>query len=163
MARVAFIGLGIMGGPMAANLVRAGHDVTGYNRSRPALDRLIEAGGRSASSIAQAVSEAEIVITMVPDSTDVEEVALGEGGIYANSKPGTLHIDCSTILPDVARLVAQKGEEMGIRVLDAPVSGGEVGAIEADPKTDGPITPRYAIAYIKGIVHGLHHQHQLHR
>ena len=131
MTKVAFIGLGIMGGPMAANLVRAGHDVTGYNRSRPALDRLIEAGGRGASSIAQAVSEAEVVITMVPDSADVEDVTLGEGGIYANSKPATLHIDCSSIRPDVARRVAHKGEELGIRVLDAPVSGGEVGAIDA--------------------------------
>lgn len=131
MARIAFVGLGIMGAPMAANLVRAGHDVVGYNRSRPAIDRLIEAGGRGASSIAQAVSEAEVVITMVPDSADVEEVTLGESGIYANSKPATIHIDCSSIRPDVARMVAQHGEELGVSVLDAPVSGGEVGAIEA--------------------------------
>jgi predicted MPP superfamily phosphohydrolase len=103
---IAFIGLGIMGAPMAGHLIDAGHDVVGYNRSRPAVDRLVERGGRAASSVADAVRGAEVVITMVPDSPDVEQVALGDEGVYAAAKPGTLHIDCSTIRPDVARALA---------------------------------------------------------
>jgi 2-hydroxy-3-oxopropionate reductase len=127
---IAFIGLGIMGAPMAGHLIDAGHDVVGYNRSRPAVDALVERGGRAAGSVADAVRDAEVVITMVPDSPDVEDVALGEDGIYAAAKPGTLHIDCSTIRPDVARALAEAGNERGIRVVDAPVSGGEAGAKE---------------------------------
>ncbi len=131
MTTIAFIGLGIMGAPMAKNLLGAGHDVIGYNPSRPALDRLIAAGGRAAGSIAEAVTEADVVITMVPDSPDVEAVALGPDGIYAHAKPGTLHIDCSSIRPDVAVRVAQAGTEAGLSVIDAPVSGGEAGAVAA--------------------------------
>jgi len=131
LTTIAFVGLGIMGGPMAANLVSAGHDVIGVNRSRPAVDRLVEAGGRGAGSVAEAVAEADVVVTMVPDSPDVEEVALGEDGIYAHAKPGTLHIDCSTIRPDVAQRIASAGAEHDVRVVDAPVSGGESGAVEA--------------------------------
>jgi 2-hydroxy-3-oxopropionate reductase len=129
-AKVAVIGLGIMGGPMAANLVAAGYDVIGFNRSRPAVDRLVELGGRAAESATEAVRDADVVITMVPDSPDVEALALGEDGIYANAEPGQLHIDCSTIRPDVARRIAAAGAERGIRVVDAPVSGGESGAVE---------------------------------
>jgi 2-hydroxy-3-oxopropionate reductase len=128
---IAFIGLGIMGGPMATHLVKAGHDVVGYNRSQPAIDRLVERGGRGAASLAEAVTDADVVITMVPDSPDVESAALGADGIYANARPGTLHIDCSTIRPDVAAHVAEQGRERGLRVIDAPVSGGEAGAVEA--------------------------------
>ncbi len=131
MTTIAFIGLGIMGGPMAANLVDAGHDVVGYNRSRPAVDRLVEHGGQGADSVAAAVAGAQVVITMLPDSPDVEDVALGEDGIYASAKPGTLHVDCSSIRPDVARRVAEEGTSHGLRVIDAPVSGGESGAVEA--------------------------------
>jgi 2-hydroxy-3-oxopropionate reductase len=127
---IAFIGLGIMGAPMAGHLIDAGHDVIGYNRSRPAVDALVERGGRAAGSVADAVRDAEVVITMVPDSPDVEDVALGEDGIFAAAKPGTLHIDCSTIRPDVARALAAAGDERGVRVVDAPVSGGEAGAKE---------------------------------
>jgi 2-hydroxy-3-oxopropionate reductase len=127
---IAFIGLGIMGAPMAGHLIDAGHDVVGYNRSRPAVDKLVERGGRAASSVADAVRDAEVVITMVPDSPDVEDVALGADGAYATAKSGTLHIDCSTIRPDVARVLAAAGHERGIRVVDAPVSGGEAGAKE---------------------------------
>ncbi len=131
MTSIAFIGLGIMGGPMAGHLIKAGHDVVGYNRSQPAIDRLVERGGRGAASLAEAVTDADVVITMVPDSPDVESAALGEDGIYANAKPRTLHIDCSSIRPDVARRLGQQGRERGLRVLDAPVSGGESGAVEA--------------------------------
>ncbi len=131
MTTIAFIGLGIMGGPMAANLVDAGYDVVGYNRSRPAVDHLVEHGGQGADSVSAAVSGADVVVTMLPDSPDVEDVALGEDGIYASAKPGTLHVDCSSIRPDVARRVAEAGTSRGLRVIDAPVSGGETGAVEA--------------------------------
>ncbi|WP_034273417.1 2-hydroxy-3-oxopropionate reductase [Haloechinothrix halophila] len=130
MTTVGFIGLGIMGGPMAANLVKAGFDVVGYNRSQAAVDRLVEQGGRKAGSVAEAVRDADVVITMLPDSPDVERVALGEDGVLANAKPGLLYIDCSTIKPDTARAVAEQASQQGVRVLDAPVSGGEQGAID---------------------------------
>ena len=128
---VAVIGLGIMGGHMAANLVKAGYDVIGYNRSQAKIDALVEAGGRGASSVAAAVKGADVIITMVPDSPDVEAVAEGADGIFANAASGAIWVDCSTIRPDVAARLAQTGEEAGIRVLDAPVSGGEAGAKEA--------------------------------
>jgi 2-hydroxy-3-oxopropionate reductase len=130
MTTVAFIGLGIMGAPMARNLITAGHEVIGVNRSRPAVDRLVESGGRAADSVAEAVGAVDVVITMLPDSPDVESVALGEDGIYANAKPGTLHVDCSTIRPDVATRLAAEGSAHGLAVVDAPVSGGEAGAVE---------------------------------
>ena len=129
MTTVAFIGLGIMGAPMARNLIAAGHEVTGVNRSRPAVDRLVEAGGRAADSVAEAGAAADVVLTMLPDSPDVEAVALGDDGIYATAKPGTLHVDCATIRPDVAAQLAAEGAAHGIAVVDAPVSGGEIGAI----------------------------------
>jgi 2-hydroxy-3-oxopropionate reductase len=131
MTTVGFIGLGIMGGPMAANLVKAGFDVIGHNRTPEPTRRLVEQGGRGADSLAEAVRDADVVVTMLPDSSDVEAVALGEDGIYAHAKPGTLHLDMSSIRPDVAKQVAEAGKERGIRVLDAPVSGGEQGAIDA--------------------------------
>ena len=130
MTTVGFIGLGIMGGPMAANLVRAGFDVVGHNRSPGPVRRLVEAGGRDAGSLAEAVADADVVVTMVPDSPDVEAVALGEDGIYATARPGTLHVDMSSIRPDVARRLAAAGAARGLRVVDAPVSGGEQGAID---------------------------------
>jgi len=131
MTTVGFIGLGIMGGPMAANLVKAGFEVVGYNRSPEPVQRLVEQGGRGAGSLAEAVRDADVVVTMVPDSPDVEAVALGEDGIYAQARPGTLHLDMSSIRPDVAKKVGEAGRERGLRVLDAPVSGGEQGAIDA--------------------------------
>lgn len=130
MTTVAFIGLGIMGGPMAANLVRAGFDVTGYNRSPDKVKALVEAGGTSAESVAEAVRGAEVIITIVPDSPDVEEVTGGDDGIFAHAEQGALYIDMSSIRPDVSVRVAEAGRAAGLRVLDAPVSGGEAGAIE---------------------------------
>ena len=127
MTTVAFIGLGIMGGPMAANLVKAGFDVVGYNRSPEKVKELVEKGGRGAEDVASAVREADVVITMVPDSPDVEAVS---AEIFAGAREGTLYIDMSTIRPDVAVRVAEAGREAGVRVLDAPVSGGEAGAVE---------------------------------
>ncbi len=131
MSTIAFIGLGIMGGPMAAHLVRAGHTVIGVNRSPQAVQTLVAAGGQGAGSVAEAVADADVVITMVPDSPDVEGVALGEDGIYAHARKGAIHIDMSSIRPDVAVALAAAGAEAGIRVMDAPVSGGEAGAREA--------------------------------
>ena len=131
MTTVGFIGLGIMGGPMAANLAAAGFDVIGHNRSPEPVQRLVEGGGRGAGSLADAVRDADVVVTMVPDSPDVEAVALGDDGVYARARPGSLHLDMSTIRPDVARRLAAAGAERGLRVLDAPVSGGEQGAIDA--------------------------------
>ena len=127
---VAFIGLGIMGAPMAGHLLDAGYQVIGYNRSRPAVDRLVAKGAKAAATAAEAARGADVVITMVPDSPDVEEITVGEDGFYAVAKPGLLHIDCSTIRPDVARKIAEAGAQQGIRVVDAPVSGGEAGAVE---------------------------------
>ena len=131
MSKIAFIGLGIMGAPMAGHLVAAGHTVVGYNRSSGPVEALVAAGGQGAGSVAEAVREAEVIITMVPDSPDVEGVALGEDGIYANAPQGARHVDMSSIRPDVAVRLAEAGREAGIRVLDAPVSGGEAGAKEA--------------------------------
>ncbi|MEU5101206.1 2-hydroxy-3-oxopropionate reductase [Streptomyces sp. NPDC021354] len=128
--KIAFIGLGIMGGPMAANLVRAGHTVTGYSRGRAAVDALVTAGGRGADTIAEAVRDAEVVITMVPADPQVKEVALGEGGVLEHATPGTLLIDMSSITPQTSREVAAAARDKGVRTLDAPVSGGEAGAVE---------------------------------
>jgi 2-hydroxy-3-oxopropionate reductase len=131
MTTVGFIGLGIMGSPMAANLVEAGFDVVGYNLSRDKVDALIAVGGRGADDVAGAVREADIIVTMLPDSPDVEALATGEDGVFAHAKQGALYIDMSSIRPDVSVRVAETGRKRGIRVLDAPVSGGEVGAVEA--------------------------------
>lgn len=130
MTKVGFIGLGIMGRPMAANLLKAGYDVIGYNRSRAAVDELVSRGCQGAGSVAEVSRSAQVVITMLPDSPDVEAVALGPEGVLANAPAGSLYIDMSTIQPAVARRVAQAGSEFQIRVLDAPVSGGEQAAIE---------------------------------
>ena len=130
MATIGFIGLGIMGGPMAANLVAAGHDVRGYNRSPAKVDALVEKGGAAAKSVAEAVRGADIVITMLPDSPDVQRVVEGPDGVLANAAEGTLLVDMSTIRPDVSRSIAESARQKGIAALDAPVSGGEAGAIE---------------------------------
>jgi 2-hydroxy-3-oxopropionate reductase len=130
-ARVAFIGLGIMGAPMAANLQKGGFDVTGYNRSPGKAGELIAAGGREAGSVAEAVRGARIVLTMLPDSPDVAGVVLGDDGVLANASADAVLVDLSTIAPDIAREVSERAAERGIGTLDAPVSGGEQGAIDA--------------------------------
>ena len=131
MTSIAFIGLGIMGSPMAVHLAKAGHDVVGYNRSPEKAKPLIDAGGRAAASVAEAVADAEVVAVMVPDSPDVREVLAGENGVFANGKPGTLIIDFSSIRPDVTVELAEQAVAQGFRLIDAPVSGGEAGAINA--------------------------------
>jgi 2-hydroxy-3-oxopropionate reductase len=135
MTTVGFIGLGIMGLPMARNLVGAGFDVVGHNRTRSKADPLVEAGGRVAYSATKAAKDADVVITMLPDSPDVEAVLLGpdgEGGVFDHARAGALVVDMSTIRPDVARRLAEAGSARGLRVLDAPVSGGEQGAIDGN-------------------------------
>jgi len=131
MTTIAFIGLGIMGGPMSVNLARAGHDVVGYNRTPEKARALVDAGGRSAESIADAVADADVVAVMVPDSPDVQQVLAGEDGVFAHARPGALVIDFSTIRPDVTTRLARQASERGFRLLDAPVSGGEAGAVDA--------------------------------
>jgi 2-hydroxy-3-oxopropionate reductase len=123
MARIGFIGLGVMGQPMAEHLVRAGHEVTVHNRSPDPVRALVEAGAKAGASAAEVAEGADIVITMVPDSPDVEAVVLGQQGVLETAREGLLLIDMSTIRPDTARTVAE--------AVDAPVSGGQVGAEEA--------------------------------
>ncbi|MFD7452763.1 2-hydroxy-3-oxopropionate reductase [Kitasatospora sp. NPDC059827] len=129
--KIAFVGLGIMGKPMAVNLVKAGHHVTGFDLSQASIDTVIAAGGHGAASIADAVKDAEVVITMVPADPHVEAVILGEGGVLENVQAGTLVIDMSSITPQTSIKVGKAAREKGVRTLDAPVSGGEAGAVEA--------------------------------
>jgi len=139
--RVGFIGLGIMGRPMAKHLIDAGHVLTVWNRSRPGVEALVAAGAAEGASPAAVASRSEVVITMVGDSPDVEEVALGPEGILrgaqlppgsgARGQPGLVHIDMSTISPEVTRRIATEYAGAGIEMLDAPVSGGEAGAVNA--------------------------------
>jgi 3-hydroxyisobutyrate dehydrogenase len=129
--RVGFVGLGIMGRPMAKHLIDAGHSLTVWNRSRPGIEVLKGEGAEVAASPAEVASRSEVVITMVGDSADVEHVALGEQGIIRGAAPGLVHIDMSTISPGVTRRIAGAYAEGGIEMLDAPVSGGEAGAVNA--------------------------------
>ncbi|WP_349360462.1 3-hydroxyisobutyrate dehydrogenase [Stappia sp.] len=128
MATIGFIGLGNMGGPMAANLVKAGHTVHGLDLSAEARARLEEAGGKAVESLAEAVSQADVVVTMLPAGTHVRKVYCGEDGVLAHARPGTLMIDSSTIDVDSARAVAAAADAAGMKMVDAPVSGGVAGA-----------------------------------
>jgi 2-hydroxy-3-oxopropionate reductase len=131
MTTIAFIGLGIMGSPMSVHLARAGYDVVGYNRSPDRTAPLVAAGGRAAGSAAEAVAEADVVAVMVPDSPDVQAVLAGEGGVFDTAEPGTMVIDFSSIRPDVTVELNRAATERGLRLVDAPVSGGEAGAVNA--------------------------------
>jgi 2-hydroxy-3-oxopropionate reductase len=131
MTTIAFIGLGIMGSPMSVHLATAGYDVVGYNTSPHRTGPLVEAGGRAASSSAEAVADADVVAVMVPDSPDVQAVLTTEGGVFDTVKPGTLVIDFSSIRPDVTVELNRQATERGLRLIDAPVSGGEAGAVNA--------------------------------
>lgn len=128
MTTIAFIGLGHMGGPMAKNLLKAGHQVIGFDPMPAAQADLIQAGGKIASSILEAVSEVEVVISMLPAGEHVRQVYLGEQGIIAKVKAGTVLIDSSTIDLETSRLVNKLATEKGLFMVDAPVSGGTVGA-----------------------------------
>ncbi|MBE1591493.1 NAD(P)-dependent oxidoreductase [Nonomuraea angiospora] len=124
---IGFVGLGIMGSPMAANLLKAGHVVTGYDVSAERVEQLVGLGGKGASGVVDAVGGAEVVITMLPDSPQVEEVA---PLIVEYGRPNLLYIDMSTIKPETSRWVAGRAAAAGVRAVDAPVSGGERGAID---------------------------------
>ena len=128
MATIGFIGLGNMGAPMAANLVKAGHRVTGFDLVSEAVERLAVKGGSAAASAAGAAGAGEIVITMLPAGPQVRSVYLGEDGVLAHARKGALLIDCSTIDVETARVVAAAAAEAGFDMLDAPVSGGVAGA-----------------------------------
>lgn len=131
MTTLAFIGLGVMGSPMSVNAVRAGHRVVGYNRTPSKAAALVEAGGTAVHSVPEAVADADIVATVLPDSPDVEQTMNGPDGVFAHAKPGTVIVDFSTIRPYVAVGLADQAAERGHLFLDAPVSGGEEGAVNA--------------------------------
>jgi len=126
--RVGFIGLGIMGAPMAANLLGAGFELTFWNRTASRGDALVAAGATRANSPADVAHASEVTVSCVTDSPDVEAVALGEHGVIAGAAPGSVYIDCSTISPATARKVAEALRRNDVAMLDAPVSGGDVGA-----------------------------------
>ncbi|MEV0293820.1 NAD(P)-binding domain-containing protein [Nocardia sp. NPDC050710] len=126
--KIGFIGLGIMGSPMAGHLVAAGHAVAGYDLGPAGPEKLKAAGGAVAASVAEAVRDTDIVITMLPQDEQVEQVFTE---VLEHAAPGTLYIDFSTITPKTARWTAEQGAKQGLRVLDAPVSGGETGAVNA--------------------------------
>ena len=128
---VGFIGLGIMGKPMARNLLKAGYPLIVHNRSRAAVDELSKEGAQAADSAQKVAARSELLITMLPDSPDVELVYAGENGVFAGAKAGMVLIDMSSISPVVARKLATDAEKHGLDMLDAPVSGGEAGAISA--------------------------------
>ena len=129
--RIGFIGLGVMGRPMARNLLARGFSVVAHSRSRGPVDELVAAGAQAARTPADVARQSAIVVTMVPDSPDVEAVLEGADGVFATLAPGSLIIDCSTIAPAVARRLAARAAELGSAMIDAPVSGGEVGAKSA--------------------------------
>lgn len=128
MAKIGFVGVGNMGGPMAINLIKAGHEVTCYDLSQAAVAKVVEAGGKAASSATDAVDSKEVVITMLPKGDHVRAVYLGEDGLIQAADEGTLFIDSSTIDVATARDVAKVAHDAGMMMIDAPVSGGVGGA-----------------------------------
>ena len=126
---IGFIGLGLMGKPMAANLLKAGYPVVVHSRSQGPVNELVAAGARRGTSPADVAKQTTRVITMVPDSPDVERVLDGPDGVFGAMQPGTIVIDMSSIAPGVARRLAEKAASLGAAMLDAPVSGGDIGAI----------------------------------
>lgn len=126
--KVGFIGLGIMGGPMAKNLLQEGHELVLYNRTREKAEELAGDGAEVAGSPKEAAQQSDIIVTMLPDSPQVEEVLAGEDGVFEGVNEGALIVDMSTISPVATRELAQRAQERGASMLDAPVSGGDVGA-----------------------------------
>ena len=131
MEKIGFIGLGVMGKPMAKHLIAAGHQLTVHNRSRGAVDELAAAGAAAAGSPAEVATTSSIVITMLPDTPDVERVLTGPGGVVESMQRGTVVVDMSSISPIATERLAKTIAEKGGSMLDAPVSGGEIGAINA--------------------------------
>ena len=126
---IGFIGVGIMGRPMAANVLKGGYALTVYDKFA-SCDALVKLGAKVASSGAEVASKCDVVITMLPNSSDVREVVLGAGGVLENARPGTILVDMSSIAPGVSQEISARVTEKGLRMLDAPVSGGEPKAID---------------------------------
>jgi len=128
MARIGYIGLGLMGSGMARNLMKAGHTLVVHNRSRTIVDQFAGEGAIPASSPREVAEQCEWVFTNLPDSPDVEAVALGPNGIIEGAHEGMIFVDHSTIKPETARRIAEAFAQVGVMALDAPVSGGDIGA-----------------------------------
>ena len=126
---IGYIGLGLMGKPMAKNILKAGYPLVVHNRSRQAVKELVSLGASEAFSPREVASQADIIFTNLPDSPDVETVTLGDDGIIHGARPGSILVDNSTIKPSTARFIAEKLAEIEVESLDAPVSGGDIGAI----------------------------------
>lgn len=129
LPRAGFIGLGVMGKPMALNLIKGGYRLLVYGRRQETMAPLVEAGAIACGSAAEVAAGCDIVFTMVTTTSDVQEVVLGERGIMAGARPGSILVDMGTVSPAATRLIAARLAEAGIEALDAPVSGGEIGAI----------------------------------
>lgn len=127
---IGFIGLGLMGKPMALNLLKKGFPVVVHSRSQPPVDALVAAGAKSVASPADIARAAKIIVTILPDSPDVKLVLDGPNGVFSAMQPGTIIVESSTIAPAVAKQMAARAKELGGSMLDAPVSGGEIGAID---------------------------------
>ena len=130
-SKIGFVGLGIMGKPMSKNLIKAGHELTVYDVVDAPLKELEKEGAKVAHSAREVAEKSDLVITMLPDSPDVEEAALGANGIFEGIKKESTYIDMSTISPVTSKKLAEVAKAKGVRILDAPVSGGEKGATEA--------------------------------
>jgi 2-hydroxy-3-oxopropionate reductase len=130
MKKIGFIGLGIMGKPMAKNLLKAGYPLTVYDIVPDKAEEVVEAGAKAGSSGKDVAEKSEVIITMLPNSPDVKEAVLGKNGVLEGAKPGTILIDMSSIAPLASKEVAEKAKEKGVTVLDAPVSGGEPKAVD---------------------------------
>ena len=130
--KVGFVGVGNMGGPMCRNIIKnSGHEILVCDRDEAAVGRCVAVGGTGVGSIAEAVAESDVVFTSLPMPKDVEAVALGEGGIGESARQGTVHIDLSTNSPTMVRSIADRLAPRGVKMLDAPVSGGTTGAENA--------------------------------
>jgi len=149
---IGFIGLGIMGKPMSRNLLKAGYPLWVYDIVPSAVEEIVSAGAQAGTSCQDVAGRTEVVITMLPDSPDVEKAYLGPQGVLAGAKPGTILVDMSTISPTMATRVAQAAAAQGCPMLDAPVSGGDVGAqkgtlsimVGGDPETFARVEPIFA-------------------
>ncbi len=128
MAKVGYIGLGIMGAAIARNLMKAGHELVVHNRSQQIVEQLASEGATPAHSPKEVAEQVEFVFTNLPDSPDVEKVVLGKDGVIEGAHDGLIYVDNSTIKPETARMIAAELEKAGVPALDAPVSGGDVGA-----------------------------------
>jgi 2-hydroxy-3-oxopropionate reductase len=128
MAKVGYIGTGIMGASIVRNLMKGGHELIVHNRSQAIVDQLVREGAQRANSAREAAEQVEFVFTNLPDSSDVETVVLGQNGIIEGAHEGLIYVDNSTIKPETARMIAERLAQVGVAALDAPVSGGDVGA-----------------------------------